>query len=122
MKAHVLPSTVSHGSQAETFSSSKHYTVMAAFIINLKVAVTPQPSASETIASALPCASSFPQYLSPAHPTLFPLDPTKVHPVAGPGPPPADQAQLQHPRLFRWDGRELSYSISSWYFLLNSLQ
>lgn len=90
MKAHVLPSTVSHGSQAETFSSSKHYTVMTVFIINLKVAVISQPSALETVASVLSGASSFPQYLSPAHPTLFPLAPTRMYPVAGPWPPPVD--------------------------------
>lgn len=122
MKAHVLPSTVTHESQAEIFSSSKHYSVMAGFIINLKVSVIPQPSALETTASVLSCASSFPQNLSPAHPTLFALAPTRVYPVAGPGPPPADQDQLQNPRPFRWDVRELECSISSWYFLLNSLQ
>lgn len=107
MEAAVLPSTVTHRSQAQTFSSPQDQIEMTAFIINLNLAVTPQPPASETVARTLfllmdPTGSG--------HPPLFPLQGWVL--MQDWGFPPWI-------RLFHWGGREFFNSTSGRHFLLN---
>lgn len=90
MKARVLPSTVSHRPQAETFSSPEYYIIMAAFIINLNLAVTPQPPISQATARVLCHASLHPFNSSRGCRAPSSLPTARVYPDAGPGPPPVD--------------------------------
>lgn len=99
MNARVLPSRVSHRSQAETFSSPEYYIVMAAFIINLNLAVTPQPPISQTTAGVLSHACPHPLNSSGGCRV-----PSSSHCKGV----PRRRTSAYTCRLFNWDGREIS--------------